>query len=281
MRDSLQGLRVVAFESRRAEEMAELIRRYGGDPIVAPSMREVGLDENSAVLDLLPQLERGQIDVLILMTGVGLKTLQEVLLTKYPAERIRAALAKTSTVARGPKPVAVLKGLGLQPSMTVPEPNTWHEVLAAVTAAMPVEGKRIVIQEYGLPNRDLSAALQSFGATVFSLPVYRSALPEDLTPLQHAVEKLLRGEVEVALFTNGAQVDHLFEVAGGQAADRLRLALKRIVVGSVGPVCSGVLEQFGIRRDIEPTRAKMGALIAEIAASASSVLAAKRGFYGS
>jgi uroporphyrinogen-III synthase len=38
---TLNGLRVVSFESRRAAETAELIRNYGGEPIQAPSMREV------------------------------------------------------------------------------------------------------------------------------------------------------------------------------------------------------------------------------------------------
>src|SRR3989475_10978942 len=41
MPHALNGLRVVSFESRRAAEMAELIRNYGGEPIQAPSMREV------------------------------------------------------------------------------------------------------------------------------------------------------------------------------------------------------------------------------------------------
>jgi uroporphyrinogen-III synthase len=274
---SMQGLRVVSFESRRAKEMVELIRRYGGEPIVAPSMREVPLEENRAALDLLPQLESGQVDVLILMTGVGTKTLNEVLLTKYLQERITAAFLRTNTVARGPKPVSALKVMGLQPSMTVPEPNTWREVLATLTAAIQVHDKRIVIQEYGIPSKDLSAALQSLGASVVSLPVYRWALPEDIGPLRQAIERLLRGEVEVALFTNGAQVDHLFKVAAGaQPEESLPLAFKRVVVGSVGPVCTHVLEQFDIRPDIEPAHPKMGSLIAEIAASAHRVLAAKR-----
>jgi uroporphyrinogen-III synthase len=110
------------------------------------------------------------------------------------------------------------------------------------------------------------------------LPIYRWELPEDVAPLQQAIEKLLHGEVEVALFTNGAQVDHLFKVAGGaQAQESLRMALRRAVVGSVGPVCSEVLEQFAITPDVEPAHPKMGSLIAEIAASAHAILAAKRG----
>src|SRR5437868_4388323 len=42
------GLRVLALESRRAPELAKLISAYGGEPIVAPAMREVPLDEADA-----------------------------------------------------------------------------------------------------------------------------------------------------------------------------------------------------------------------------------------
>jgi len=44
--DALAGLDVVALESRRADEIARLIRHHGGTPVSAPSMREVPLDEN-------------------------------------------------------------------------------------------------------------------------------------------------------------------------------------------------------------------------------------------
>ena len=274
---SLRGLRVVSFESRRAKEMAELIRRYGGDPIVAPSMREIPLSENHAALDLLPQLEAGKFDLLILMTGVGTRTLNEALRTQFPQERIVAALRRTMLVARGPKPVAVLKELGLDPAITAPEPNTWREVLATLSSRMDLSGKRIAVQEYGIPNPQLVAALESLGASVEPIPIYRWALPEDLGPLRAAMQKVLRAEADMALFTNGAQVEHLFKVAADDKADGgLRIALQKIVVASVGPVCTQVLEQFGLKADLEPAHPKMGALIAESAASAHRLLAAKR-----
>ncbi len=274
---SLQGLRVVSFESRRAKEMAELIRRYGGEPIVAPSMREIPLSENHAALDLLPQLEAGKFDLLILMTGVGTRTLNEALRTQYPQERITAALRKTTLLARGPKPVAALKELGLEPAFTVPEPNTWREILATLSAKSDLRGQRIVVQEYGIPNPELIAALESRGASVASIPIYRWALPEDIGPLRAAMQKVLRAEADIALFTNGAQVDHVFKVAAGDKTDDgLRIALQKIVVASVGPVCTQVLEQFGLKPDLEPAHPKMGALIAECAASAHRILAAKR-----
>jgi uroporphyrinogen-III synthase len=256
--------------------MAELIRRYGGEPIAAPAMRELPLSENRAPFDLLAQLEAGHFDLLILMTGVGTRTLNEALLTRFPQERILSALRQTQLVARGPKPIAALKDLGLIPAVTVPEPNTWREVLATLDGAVDLRGKRVAVQEYGIPNPELVSGLEKRGAAVATFPIYRWALPEDLSPLREGIQKILRGEVDVALFTNGAQVNHLFRVAAeDNAEERLRFAFNNIVIASVGPVCTEVLEQFGLKPDIEPVHPKMGSLITEVAARAGTLLSAK------
>ncbi len=186
-RENLRGLKVVSFESRRAKEMAELIRRYGGEPLVAPSMREVALSENRAALEFLPEIEAGKFAIVIFMTGVGTRTLNQALLTRYSQERIVAALGKAQLVARGPKPVAALKELGLTPSVTVPEPNTWREVLSALDAATTMRGKQIAVQEYGIPNPELVSGLEQRGASVKTIAVYRSmyfALPPRKTRMK-------------------------------------------------------------------------------------------------
>ena len=47
---SFDGLRVLSLESRRAVEVAKLIRTYGGEPFVVPAMREVPLESNRQAL---------------------------------------------------------------------------------------------------------------------------------------------------------------------------------------------------------------------------------------
>jgi uroporphyrinogen-III synthase len=277
LRANLQGLKVISFESRRAAEIAELIRRYRGEPFVAPSMREIPLEENRTALELVPELEAGKFDILILLTGVGTRTLNQILLTQFSQEKIIAALRRVKLVARGPKPVFALKELGLDPAITVPEPNTWREILSTLDAAVDLDGKRIVIQEYGIPNPELTSALQTRGATVSTIAIYRWDLPDDLGPLRLAIEKITRGDADIVLFTNGAQVDHLFRIAAEmQTVEKLRVALHRTVIGSVGPICTQVLEEFDIDPDIEPAHPKMGSLMAELAASAHPLLEAKR-----
>src|SRR3990170_4190460 len=150
----LQGLRIVSFESRRAQEMGELIRRYGGEAVIAPSMREVPLSQNSVAFDFIRQLEAGKVDFVIFLTGVGTRALVEAVASEFPRERLAAALGRVPLVARGPKPVAALKELGLQPVFTAREPNTWREILSDLDSRFSVQGRRVAVQEYGITNRE-------------------------------------------------------------------------------------------------------------------------------
>jgi uroporphyrinogen-III synthase len=271
-----QGLRVLAFESRLAAEIGELIRRRGGEPIVAPSMQEVPLSQNVAAFDLLRRLENGAIDVVVLMTGVGLRTLVAAVASEFSRERAAAALGRATLVARGPKPVAALRELGRQPDLTAPEPNTWREILATCDAELPLAGKRVAVQEYGAPKPELITGLEARGATVLSVPVYRWTLPDDTGPLRAAVRALRDGTVDIALFTSGIQVHHFFQVAADEA-ERLRAAFARVLIASIGPVCSEALQEHGLAADLEPQHAKMGQLVVEVARRGPALLKAKRG----
>jgi uroporphyrinogen-III synthase len=270
-------LRVIAFESRRAVEMAALIRKQGGDPFVAPSMREVPLAEQPEALAFATALAAGTVDVVVFLTGVGTRTLVEAVAPVLPRERLATLLARTTLVARGPKPVAALRELGLAPALTVPEPNTWRELLAALDGGGPLVGRRVVVQEYGIANPELLAGLRARGAEVTAVPVYRWALPEDLAPLREAVGRVAAGALDVALFTSATQVTHLLQVAEEIGArPGLAPGLARAVVASIGPVCSAALRDAGLPVDLEPTHPKMGPLVSETLRAAPGLLAARR-----
>src|SRR3954447_4871866 len=122
------GLRVLALESRRAAEMEQLIRKQGGEPFVAPSMREIPLRENHEAFEFGERLFAGTLDMTIFLTGVGTRLLARVLETRYPAGAFPAALQNVAVVARGPKPTAALREMGVTPAAIAPEPNTWREL---------------------------------------------------------------------------------------------------------------------------------------------------------
>jgi uroporphyrinogen-III synthase len=274
------GLRVLSLESRRATEMAKLIETYGGTAIVAPSMREVPFETNTEAQDFTRKLIAGEFDVVILLTGVGTRALTRVAETICPREEFAAALKKIPVVARGPKPAAALKELGITPQVTAPEPNTWRELLAALdqnAATLPLKMKRVALQEYGAPNPELIGGLAERGAKVTQVPVYEWALPEDLQPLRDAVTALTNGKIDVALFTTSIQIIHLLKIAAEMGQEKETVAaFAKILVGSIGPVTSEELHAHGIAIDLEPSHPKMGFLVNEVAQRSVELLAKKR-----
>jgi uroporphyrinogen-III synthase len=258
-----QGLRVLALESRRALEMAELIRKQGGDPFVAPSMREAPLEESAELDRFAKRLFAGDFDMMMLLTGVGARQLNRWLAARYSASAFADALRRLAVAARGPKPVAALRELGVAPTVVAPEPNTWRELVAA-TEGRPE--RRIAVQEYGRANPELLQALRARGAEPTAVRVYDYALPEDTGPLREAARRLAAGAFDVALFTTAVQIGHLARVADELGCAAAMLAgLRRTVIGSIGPTTSEGLEEFDLRVDLEPSHPKMGLLVREVA----------------
>ena len=271
------GLRVAAFESRLAGEMARLIERFGGQSRVSPSMREVPLAASRETLDFAHRLMTAEIDVVLLMTGVGTRELVRQIERHVDRARFLTALADATTIARGPKPVAALKELGIEPKFRVPEPNTWREVLALIDGRLPIANLTVAVQEYGQPNVSLIAGLEARGARVLPVRVYRWDLPEDTSALEENVRAIIAGQIDVVLFTSSHQVHHLLGSAERLAiGDELRAALSRIVVASIGPTTSETLRQFSLPVDLEPEHPKMGHLVQAAAERASGILKRKR-----
>lgn len=257
------GLRVLSLESRRGPEMAELIRKQGGDPFVAASMREVPLEDSSAIFTFAGRLLAGEFDLVAFLTGVGTRQLLRVLATRGQDAPVIEALRNIAIAARGPKPVAALREQGLTPTVIAPEPNTWRELLQA-TARRPE--RRIAVQEYGRSNSELLDGWRSRGAEVTSVRVYRYDLPEDLEPLRAAARRLAEGGFDVALFTTATQMVNLAQVARDLDIEEPMLAaLRRCMVCSIGPTTTEVLEEFGVPPAMEPSHPKMGLLVREAA----------------
>jgi len=265
---ALAGVRLVAFEARRAEELASMFARHGAIVTSAPALREAPLPESPPALELLRDLESGEVHAVVLLTGVGTKALATIVGTSAP--RLLELLARVPIVARGPKPLAALRELGVAGARPVPSPHTWREVLAVVDELPLVAGSLVAVQEYGEPPTALVAGLEQRGLRVLRVPVYRWALPADTGPLSSAVAALERGALDVAVFTSAVQVEHLFRIA--RDADALRAALGRTVVVSIGPVCSEALEAHGVHPQLEATPPKMGPLVALVAQRAPALL---------
>jgi uroporphyrinogen-III synthase len=276
---SFDGLRVLSLESRRAVEVAKLIRTYGGEPFVVPAMREVPLQSNRQALAFADDLLAKKVDLVLFLTGVGVRALLDIVQTKHDREQFLSALRAVKIVARGPKPVAALRDLRVPVVATAAEPSTWREMMATLNTEFgdSLQTMRVAVQEYGASNPELLAELTERCAEVTKVPVYQWALPEDLRPLREAVHSVANGSVDVVLFMTAVQVIHLFQVAEEMGLrNELSAGLRSRVVVSIGPTTSEELAHYGITPDFEPSRPKMGFIVNEAAQYAGKILEQKK-----
>jgi uroporphyrinogen-III synthase len=259
------GRSVLAFESRRSAEIAKLIENCGGRAIVAPATKEVPAENSADVPRFVTALLEGRLDLVIFLTGVGTRALSRAIEPHCSREKFISALSKTSVLARGPKPVTALKELGVPITFTVPEPNTWKEILQVLdTNKVPLESRTVAVQEHGVPSPQLTEGLQQRGAKTITVHVYDWALPDNLGPMKDAIKSLQAGNVDVVLFTAAVQVHHLIQVAEQMnVREGIIAALNRSRVASIGPVTSEALTEYGIAVHFEPSHPKMGFLVKE------------------
>jgi uroporphyrinogen-III synthase len=261
-----------------SNESRRLFERHGANVLSAPALEEVPLANQQPTFEFGEFLMRDEVDVLVLLTGVGTRMLVDVLASRWERSLVLSKLERLQLVCRGPKPVGALKLMGLKPSFVVAEPNTWRDIVSAFDEHGFGQDKRVWVQEYGRPNPELVQALAGRAGSVQTVALYGWKLPDDCEPLKVALAAMVAGTVRIAAFTAGIQVDHLFEVAARLSLDRalLQVLKERIVIASVGPMTSERLNAHGIAVDIEPEHPKLGHLVQAVAANAKEVLIQKR-----
>lgn len=268
--DWFGSLSVLSLESRRSEEMATLIQKYGGRPTVAPSMREQKLDLTGALAAFERDLRAGTIHALACMTGVGTRLFLRELAARDPA--LLTLLRNVPLIARGSKPLQALKEFGLS-GVTVARPHTWQEVAEGLTEQLK-RGQHAVILEYGEASpvamlRDLGDS----GIRVTSVPVYRCAFPSDPAPLAQAIRDVVLGGPDVLLLSSGTQALHFLKYAERlKLLEEVRAALNRLVIVSIGPACSEAAADLGLRIDLEANPHKMGILVRTAAEHAPGII---------
>ncbi len=233
------------------------------------------LESNQEALQFAARLFQGDFDLVIFLTGVGIRRLTEIVESQYDRARFVEALRQVKIASRGPKPNAALRELDVPITVTAPEPCTWHELVSAIDGAFGarLRGMRAAVQEYGSSNPELLSALADRGVSCTPVPVYHWALPEDLEPLRNAVRSIIAGEIDVIVFLTAVQVMHLVQIADQmQTKDDLLKAMRRTVVLSIGPSTTEALASIGIQPDYEPSHPKMGILIHEAAQRAANLL---------
>ena len=270
----LAGARIGLLEARLSSELAELVRREGGEPVCAPSVAEAAVDVLPRLRGLIDDISLGRVQLVVLLTGAGATSMLDQARAAGLYEPAVAALRTVTTVCRGPKPAAVLRKHGIPVHLNARTPHTTTELLQVLPHSLVAE-QGIALLHDGGGNPPLVEALRARGASVQELRSYEWRIPADAQPIEELIARLIDARLDAVAFTNQVQVRHLFEIGErmGRAA-ALRYALRhRTVVGSIGPTCSAALEQHDVEPHVVASPPKMRPLVVAI----GEHLAARRG----
>ncbi|HET7583907.1 MAG TPA: uroporphyrinogen-III synthase [Gemmatimonadaceae bacterium] len=269
----LAGVRVAVLESRRSAELAQLIRRQGGEPWCVPALVEEVPEDENAVHGQLEQILAFRPTLLVAMTGGGVQRLHAAAHAHAMWPVMLRALHGTRVVARGPKPAGALRALGVSVAQVVPSPYTTAATVELL-GALPLGGARVVILHAGEHNPVVSDAVRNAGATVLDVRLYRWALPAEYAlALRAVVAELVDDDPPAIAFTAAAQVQHLLAVADAmRARAALVQALRcRVLVAAVGPTCAEALRAVGVEPQVVPTHPKMGPMVVALARYAGAL----------
>ncbi len=257
-----QGATIALLEARMSDEIAAMIRRYGGVPYSVPAVREAVQDNRQLVGEFLDQLAGGAIHIVVFQTGVGANLLAQEADHLGRKQDLIDGLACATVVCRGPKPTGALKRLGIASDYGVAEPYTTADLLHTL-AGLDIAHKQVAVVQYGERNEQLLHTLREHRARIVDLCLYTWEMPADITPLQTLVRDIIDRRVDAVVFTTQVQARHLMRIAEdlhltGQLAGALK---DYVVVASIGPTCTNVLCSYGIDPHVAPRHPKMGHLI--------------------
>ena len=254
---------IAILESRSGEQLADIVRKYGGKPFLAPALAEIPDIDHTHISGLINSWEGTPPDIFIFQTGVGVKALFATVDQLHLTEKLLRFLELAIVVVRGPKPTAILRSRNSRIDLRADDPYTTKQILAALNG-INLMGKKIVVQRYGNTNFELQQELLDKGAKIDEIATYRWSMP-DTQPLIELMDALDKNIIDMVCFTSASQVENLFTLAQNlNRADHFLASINRSLIASIGPVCSKMLITFGVRVDIEASPPKLGPFISAI-----------------
>ena len=281
---SLRGITVAITSSRRASELASIVRKFGGVPYIAPT---IGIrNKNPLINDCNKFIEtvcHKKMHFFVFMTGVGVFTLFQNVDKLHELDNVIEKLRDTVVIARSNKPAAELRKFGVATNF-VPDMNTIDGVFDLVRK-FDVKNKNIGILWHGNYSDSFKRKLESLGSKVFEFSAYSYSISLEqkngfilkemgydyVAPTEEKIRKLIEdimtGIIDAITFTSPPAVKGFFEFAkSNNKIESLKDKLNHnLLVVSVGPSTSKMLEKFQINVDVIPSTYRMGAMVKELA----------------
>ncbi len=252
MADRLNGYRILILETREEAQFSRLLAEQGAEVLQCPMFAINDAPDAAPIVAWINSAIEKPFDDLVLMTGEGLRRLMKVARRLGNDQEFIASLAKSRKFARGPKPGRALREIALEPQQTTEKPTS--EGIVKMLSRLDLNGRRLGLQLY--PDKDQGAligAITAQGASVDSvLPYVYDAKAADAS-IVTAIDEMAKGRIDAIALTSSGQARRLFDVAEAHGCEpRLREALAKTPIASVGPVVSDELKTHGLEANISP-----------------------------
>jgi uroporphyrinogen-III synthase len=251
MAGPLAGRTIALAEGRQLEELVRLLEAEGAVALRYPLLSILDAPDAAPVLEWIRDLIAGRFSLAILMTGEAVRRMLALASREKLHDDFVAALGRTPTLTRGPKPALALKEIGLAATKTARAPTT--DGVIATLRQETLAGKMIGYTLSGVPNPTLEGFLTEAGATPRAVLPYVYAPGSSKDRVGELIGKLAAGSIDVLLFTSSPQIDRLFEVGKELGVEsELAAGLRRVRIAAVGPVVAETLRARGLTAAICP-----------------------------
>ncbi|MFF2324566.1 MULTISPECIES: uroporphyrinogen-III synthase [unclassified Streptomyces] len=259
----LVGFTVGVTAARRREELVALLRRRGARVVEAPALRILPLEDDAALRRATARCLTAPLDYVVATTGVGWRGWLSAADGWGYGGRLAEVCRDAVVLTRGPKATGAVRAGGLSETFS-PVTEATDELLTWLLAR-DLPGRRIAVQEHGVPLDAFTAALSERGAEVIPIPVYRWGPPEDPSALRRLVEQTVRSELHALTFTSAPAITAFLASADelGLREEVLVRLRDDVLSVCVGPICARPLEEAGVAV-LCPERGRLGAMVRTI-----------------
>ena len=275
----MTGLRIAITSSRRASELADLVKNFGGIPYLAPTTAIQAMQAQPAIENFITRIIGRRIDYVIFMTGPGVYLFMLAARNLGLEKKLVYALNQIVIVSRSFKPKHALAQHGVRTDI-VPEENT-SDGIASILNNYDIQDKEIGIVGHGAYPAGLKEQLTIAGAQVTECSVYKYSLepnesgakilnsmgfksktPEEQKVLE-VIEEINNRFIDAITFTSPPAVHGLFDIAQVHHTKEFLLSSLNnyTIVVAVGPSTKKALEQNSVKVDVIPKIYKIGPMI--------------------
>jgi uroporphyrinogen III methyltransferase / synthase len=261
-RRPLFGKRIlVTRASQQAAGTAALLRDYGAEPLVVPTIAIGPPNDTAPLAHALSELRSGAYAWVVFTSANGVERTWQALVGSGGDAR---AFGAARLAAIGPATARALERCGLRADVVAKEfrgEGLADEMLRALAGG--ATSARVLLARAAKARDVLPEALRRAGCVVQVVAAYETHPPPRET-VAALVGELEAGRVDAVTFTSSSTVDNLCDVLGGERAPRL---LARPRIASIGPVTTETARARGLRVDVTATTFTVPGLVRALAES--------------